>query len=285
METNEPASVVDRDEKFKRDYDAIERYFSRKKDILSNFNAVSAEEIVANSPKYYSIIRIIEQINGFINKDSNWLKNFIDKNRIPFDWGLYEKWKSGVDFFKISYDDTYSPSKWIAATLDKLIELLKELQLLLYVERYVDEEDFKRFLKKHPDISYKIRANYMVKSAPSENIELLFKVIDFLLKTTFENDVLSKYVIDTKVCMNAYRFIDESGVFELLKRKEFYLKYRLQYLKLVSENNRTKIPCESDIISVGESFLENYQDLIYCYKEYKGRLLDKYKKIKNKLIS
>ncbi len=285
MEINEPVSTVDRDQKLKSDYDAIEYFFSRKKDILSNFNAIPAEDIIANSPKYYSIIRVIEQINSFVNKDSNWLKNFITKNKIPFDWELYEKWKSGVDFFKISYDDTYSPSKWISASLDKFIELLKELQLLLYVERYVDEEDFKVFLKKHPDISYKIRANYIIKSAPSENIELLFKVIDFLLKTTFENDVLSKYMIDTKICMNAYRFIDESGVFELLKRKEFYLKYRLQYLKLVTENSRIKIPCESDIVSIGESFLENYQDLIYCYNEYKERLLEKYKKIKNKLIS
>lgn len=285
MEINETVSTVDRDQKLKSDYDSIERYFAQKKNILSNFNAIPAEEIIANSPKYYSIIRVIEQINSFINKDTNWLKNFICKNKLSFDWDQYEKWKSGVDFFKISYDDTYSPSKWIATMLDKLIELLKELQLLLYVERYVDEEDFKKFLKKYPDISYKIRANYMIKSAPSENIEALFKVIDFLLKTTFENDVSSKYMIDTKVCMNAYRFIDESGVFELLKRKEFYLKYRLQYLKLVSEDNRIKIPCEADIVSVGDRFLENYQDLIYCYNEYKERLLDKYKKIKNKLIS
>jgi len=285
MEINESVSTVDRDQKFKSDYEAIECFFSRKKDILSNFNAIPAEDIIANSPKYYPIIRVIEQINSFVNKDSNWLKNFICKNKLSFDWDQYEKWKSGVEFFKISYDDTYSPSKWISAVFDKFIELLKELQLLLYVERYVDEEDFKIFLKKHPDISYKIRANYMIKSAPSENIELLFKVIDFLLKITFENNVLSKYMIDTKVCMNAYRFIDESGVFELLKRKEFYLKFRLQYLKLVSEDNRAKIPCESDIISVCESFLDNYQDLIYCYNEYKERLLEKYKKIKNKLIS
>lgn len=272
-----------RKEELKKNYKKIESFFKSKNFLFEQFKHIPVEEIIQNAPKYYSLIRIIEQINSFINNDSDWLKRFINKTGIKFNWEHYEKWKAGVDFYNIKYDDTFSPSKWIQIVQDKLIEILKQLQILLYIECYVDEDDFKKFLKKHQDIDFQIKANYVKKSLPSEDIDILFKIIDDLIKINIDNNLSYKLIIDTKVCMVAYRRIDNSKIFELLKRKEFYIKYRLKFLKLTPLAERLELPYEEDIINVGNTFLETYKDLTFIYNEYKARLIEKYNNVVSKI--
>ncbi|HOJ64340.1 MAG TPA: hypothetical protein PLE45_07955 [Spirochaetota bacterium] len=275
--------LEERKETLKKNYNKIETFFRSKESLFEKFKHIPVDEIVQNAPKYYPLIRVIEQINAFLNNDVNWFKRFINNSGIKFDWEKYEKWKAGVDFYKTNYDDTYCPTKWIQLVLDKFIEILKQLQILLYLECYVDEDDFKKFLKKHPDIDFKIKANYVNKSLPSEDIDSFFKLINDLIKVNIENNLSSKLIIDTRVCMDAYRKIDNSKIFELLKRKEFYIKYRLEFLKLTSVADRFELPYEEDIISVGNTFLETYKDLAFIYKEYKDRLIEKYNKISAKV--
>ena len=270
-------------EELKKNYKKIERYFLLKQKAFENYKHIPVEEIINNSPKYYAFIRLIEQLNSFINKDPNWLKEFVAKNKVKFDWNSYSKWKSGQDFYKITYNDTYSPSKWINLVQDKLIEIIKSLQILLYMEFYIEENVFKRFLKMNVEVDYKMKANYIKKSLPSEDIEILFNVVDYLLKLNVENDFTKNLVIDTTVCFKAYRFIDESGIFDLLKRKEFYVKYHLEFLNKMPTKERIIIPCEHDIVSVATNFLEGLKDLFFTYKEYKDRLIEKYNKIKSKI--
>lgn len=272
-----------RKEELKKNYSKIESFFIAKNNLFEQFKHIPVDEIVQNAPKYYSLIRIVEQINSFLKNDQNWLKKFINKAGIKFDWGQYEKWKAGVDFYKINYDDTYSPAKWIQLVQDKLIEILKQLQILLYMECYIDEEDFKKFLKKHQDIDFKVKANYVKKSLPSEDIDLFFKVINTLIEISINNNLSSKLIIDTRVCMEAYRNIDNSKIFDLLKRKEFYVKYRLDFLRLTSTADRIELPYEEDIISVGNAFLETYKDISFIYREYKERLIEKFNKISAKV--
>jgi hypothetical protein len=273
----------DKKQKLKENYYLIESYFRKKQQLFEDYKHIPVDQVISNAPKYYSLVRLIEQLNSYVTNEPDWLKKFIEKNRISFDWQSYEKWKSGKDYYKINYDDTFAPSKWILLIQDKLIELLKSLQILLYMEYYIVEEGFKKFLKVNPEIDYKIKATILKKSYPSEGLELIFGVVDFLLKTNIEQDFTINQVVSTTVCMSIYRFLDKSGIFELLRRKEFYVKYYVEYLKRTPPVKRLVIPCEDDIISVADEFLENVRDLFYSYKEYKDRLIEKYQKVSSKV--
>ena len=80
--------------------------------------------------------------------------------------------------------------------------------------------------------------------------------------------------------MQVYRYIDKSKIFELIKQKEFYTKYRLDFLKKTRFTSRVKLPYEEDIINVAEKFLEKVMDLRFTYKEFKSRLIEKYNKVR-----
>jgi hypothetical protein len=264
-------------------YRRIEKYFQKKKDFLEEYKHIPIEEIVRNAPKYYSVLRIVELINQFLSKDKDWLRNFCDKNKISFDWDKYERWKSGKDVNEKTYNDTTCPSLWIHVIQEKLVEMVKALQILLCMEFYIDESDFKRFLKVNPAIDYKMKSNYLKTSYPSENMDIIFSVIDQLLSINMENDFKVTPVIDTALCMKTYRFIDDSGLFDLLKRKEFYVKFHFEYLLKTPKEKRLALPHEEDITKVAFQFLEMLNDLRYTYKEYKLRLIEKFEKVKHKI--
>lgn len=272
----------DKSNELRKYYKKIENYFLQKQKIFEQSKHIPIEQIVNNSPKYYTFIRILEQLNVFITKDKNWLKNFVQSNKINFDWSSYAKWKAGQDFYKVKYNETHSPSKWINIVQDKLIDILGQLQLLLYIEYYIDDYTFKKFLKSNAEIDYKMKANFVKKSMPSENLEIIVHLIDYLIKLNIDNDFSTNLIIDTAVCMRAYKFIDDSNVFDLLKRKEFYIKYYTECLKKMPKESRIVLPCENDIIEVADTFLETVKDLSFTYKEYKERLIEKYNKVKNK---
>jgi hypothetical protein len=267
----------------KRFYNMIEDYFLKKQNKFETFKHIPIEEIIRNAPKYYSLVRLLEQLNMFLSGDKNWLKNFVTKNGINFDWQRYEQWKSGQDYYKHNYGDTQCPSKWINLIQDKLIELLKCNQILLYIEYYVEDDSFNKFLKKNPSIDYKIKANYVKKSLPSENLDVLIKVIDYLLQINIQYDFITNLLIDTTVCMNAYRYIDDSGLFDVLRRKEFFIRYRLEYLLKTPQNQRIALPNEEDITLAAAQFVELYKDIVFSYNEYKARLIEKFDKTKRKL--
>ncbi|HOV12671.1 MAG TPA: hypothetical protein PK771_00125 [Spirochaetota bacterium] len=267
----------------KKYYKKIENYFISKQQYFEKHKHIPIEKIINDSPKYYSFIRIVEQFNTFLTKDKDWLKKFVASNKINFDFSTYSKWKAGQDFYKVKYDDTYAPSKWINVIQDKLIDILGQLQLLLYLEFYIDDWTFKKFLKSNVEIDYKMKANFTKKSLPSENLEIIVHLIDYLLKLNADNDFSTNLVINTSTCMRAYKFIEDSNVFDLLKRKEFYVKYYSECLRKMPRENRITLPCEEDIISVANLFLETVKDLSFTYKEYKDRLIEKYNKIKNKI--
>ncbi|HPO50207.1 MAG TPA: hypothetical protein PLO89_07795 [Spirochaetota bacterium] len=264
-------------------YKKIENYFIKKKDFFEKFKHIPIEKIVNESPKYYSFIRIIEQLNTFITKDKDWLKKFVNSNKINFDFSAYSKWKAGQDFFKVKYDDTFSPSKWVNVIQDKLIEILGQLQILLYIEFYIDDYTFKKFLKSNVETDYKMKANFLKKSLPSEDLDLFFNVVDYLLKVNSDNDFSTNLLINTAVCMRAYKYIDDSNIFDILKRKEFYVKYYAECIRKMPKESRINLPSEEDIISVAELFLETVKDLTFTYREYKERLIEKFNKVKQKI--
>lgn len=256
-------------------FDLIEDYFKKKEEFIRTYKHVSLEEILKDAPKYYSLIRIIETINSFISKDKNWLQHFIEKNNIKFDWRQYERWKASITYNETKYDETLSPSKWIHVLQDFFIELLKDIQILLVMEFYIDEESYKKFIRKDSYLYFKIIANYKIASRPSEDITLFFKLIDYLLKLNIEYDFATNLVVDTALCIKVYRNIDNSKIFELLKRKEFYIKYRLEYLKKCPLTERTSIPYEQDVIKMAEKFLTTLADLRFTYNSYKNSLIEK----------
>ncbi|HBD94384.1 MAG: hypothetical protein A2015_00490 [Spirochaetes bacterium GWF1_31_7] len=269
--------------KIKYFYNKIECFFENKKELLDNYKQISIDEILLHSPKHYPMIQMIEQIYSFVTKDKLWLKHFLENRNTNFDWNTYLLWKSGKEYYKRKYDHTQCPSKWITEIHEQMIKILQSLQLLLYMEFYTLEDDFKAFLKKNSVVDYRMRANFVVKSYPSENLDKIFEVIDFLLKISIDSAIHTNYIIDTIKCMEVYRFIDASEIFTLLKKKEFYVRYRLEFLKLTPQNMRLIIPQEDDILSVGEEFLMTYQGLLFSYNEYKKKLIDKYNVAKTKI--
>lgn len=264
-------------------YQKIENFFQEKHNLFDESTQLSIDKVLSNAPKYYPFIRFIEKFYISITNNKEWLKKYITSRNIVFDWNKYQLWLSGKEFYKRKYDNTQCPSRWITEITEQFIELLKMLQILLYIECYTPEEDFKLFLKKNPVIDYKMKANYKIKSLPSQDLDLLFDIINRLLKINIEAGVSVTYVIDTVTCISAYRFIDESGIFPILKQKEFYITYRLEFLRLTPETERLVLPEESDVIQVAENFLMASKGLLFTYNEYKQRLIEKQEKVKQKL--
>lgn len=258
----------------------IENYFEDKKKVILQYKHIPLEEILKNAPKYYMLISLIEKVNIFLSKDNEWLKHFVIGNKIKFDYDSYERWKKGKAYRQSGYSNTQAPSKWIHVLQEYFLDLLEAIQILLMMEFYIKDEEYKKFLKNNPEIYYKIRANYIRSSVPSENIEKIFEIIDFLLNTSIEHNFLNTLVVNSTLCMKVYRKIDKSEIFNLLKQKEFYIKYHLEYLKRTSFLNRPKIPYEEDVIKVAEDFLKTLSDLRLTYKEYKNRIILKHENAK-----
>lgn len=267
----------------KKNFQAVEDFFKRKQDTIEQFRHIPVEQIMRDAPKYYSFLRLFEQINTFLSKDNKWLEHYVDRKSIDFDFSRYNKWKNSVEFIHVKYDDTYCPAKWISDIQERLIEILKQLQILLYMECYIDEENFRAFVQRNGEISFKMKANYIDKSIPSDDLGRLFSAIDYLIKTSINNEMETKYIIDTHVCVNAYLKLDELKITDLLKRKVFYVKFRLQYLQMCSLSDRKALPSEEDIIEVGQMFLKSVDDFQFAYREYKKRLIEKQQKIKKKM--
>ncbi len=264
---------------FLSNYKRIEDFFVLKSRHLEKYKNLSIEEILNDAPKHYSWIRVVEQVNCFIFNDKNWLITFVKKNNIQFDLDAYRLWKSGKNYYKETYDATKSPTKWIVSIQDTLFEIVKSLQILLMMELHINEEDYKQFLRRNPVIEYEVRANYKIKSPPSENINEFFKLLDKLLELSMKYDFNTSLLCDTFVCMQAYREIDNSKIFDLLVKKEFYIKYHAKYLKM-TQDKRNLIPHENDLLLAADEFCVLYTDLQVAYTQYKSRLIEKYNKVK-----
>ena len=102
--------------------------------MLSDSKFHSLVDILDNSPKYYSIIKIFEQIYTFLSNDKKWLKTFVMKNSIDFDFTAYERWRSHKSDTKLKYDDTRAPTRWVHLLQDMLFDIIKSLQLLSIFE-------------------------------------------------------------------------------------------------------------------------------------------------------
>ena len=272
--------IIENSEELYQNYKKIDHFFKAKEEYIEKYKLIPIEDILSNAPKYYALVTLIERINTFISKDDQWLKHFIDRNRINFDYDSYERWKINKKFNTQTYSNTQAPSKWIHVLQDYFIELLELIQILLVLQYYIKDEEYKNYLKASPELYFKLRANFIKPSLPSENIEKFFEVIDYLLNINIQHDFLSKLVIDASLCMQVYRYIDKSKIFELIKQKEFYTKYRLDFLKKTRFTSRVKLPYEEDIINVAEKFLEKVMDLRFTYKEFKSRLIEKYNKVR-----
>ena len=111
--------------------------------MIYEYKHISLEEILENAPNYYPLVRIIERLNIFITKNKDWLKQFTIKHNIAFDWKEYTRWKAGKNFIRFKYSDTKAPAKWIHALQDYFIDLLESLQILLIVQFFIDNDDYK----------------------------------------------------------------------------------------------------------------------------------------------
>lgn len=280
---NEKDKNKDSDKDFNFFFDEIDRYFQKKEKYILDYKHIPLEEILGNAPKYYSIISIIERINIFLSKNKNWLRDFIERSKIKFDLKSYLQWKSGRDLKKFRYTDTFAPSKWIHILQDYFISILEYIQILLIMEFYIDTKSYKQFLKDNPEIKHRMHLNFVRPSSPSENIADLFQTIDFLLQVCIQENFTIKFIVDTSLCMKVYREIDKSGIIELLKQKEFYIKYRLEYLKRTSTLKRNLLPYEGDVLKVAEEFMVTMKNFKHAYTEYKDRLIGKYFSVMNKL--
>lgn len=287
IDKTEEQSLKDKDIEIKKNikinYNKIEKFFIAKHELLNDLKFISIDQIVSDAPSFYGIIRLLEQINSFVSKDSTWLRNFIENKSYDFNWDKYKLWKSGKTFYRKKYDDTQCPSVWVQGLQDRFIEILKMFQILFYVEFYIKRDDFQKFLHKFPTVDYKYKANYIKPITPSEKLDVFLKTITYLFDLNIKNKFYSSYIIDTKVCMQAYRYIDEMNIFDILKRIDFFLRYRLEYLKKMPTEEKISLPLENDIIEVCEDFTLEYKELFFSYTEYKKKLIVKYSKIKNRL--
>jgi hypothetical protein len=269
-------SEEDKQKQFNIYFQEIEDYFKKKERFIIEYRHIPLEEILENAPKYYLLISVIERINVFLSKKKDWLLDFVKRNNIKFDHKAYEKWKGGREFRKFRYTDTRAPSKWVHVLQDNLIQILEYLQILLIMEFNIDPEDYKKFLDENKKIKFKLHLNYKRTCPPSENIADIFQLIDYLLQVSVQEDFTKKFVIDTALCMKIYREIDTVGIMDLLKQKQFYIKYRLEYLRGRPAAKRAALPYESEVIRIAEDFNKAVSELIYTYNEYKTRLLNKY---------
>ncbi len=273
-------NLIENSDELYQNYKKIDNYFKLKEEFIQRYKHVSFEEIMNNAPKYYALINLIEKINVFISKDTEWLKHFLEKNKINFNYDSYERWKANKEINTKGYSNTQAPSKWIHVLQDYFIDLLESLQIILLMQYYIKDEDYKNYLKATPELYFKLRANFVRPSLPSEDIEKFFDVIDYILNINIQNNFLTNLVIDATLCMQVYRYIDKLKIMDLIKQKAFYIKYRLDFLKKTRLTSRIKIPYEEDVISIAEKFLEKEVDLRYTYNEYKNRLIEKYNKVR-----
>ncbi len=266
----------DRQKKLAYYFKKIENYFSEKESYILTYKHIPFEEILKTAPKHYGVISLIERINILIGKDKNWLKHFIEKMNIKFDFVTYERWKSGKLESTYKFSETQSPSRWVHILQEYFIELLEFIQVLLVMEFYINEDDYKAFLKANPKIFFKLKANFIKPSLPSEDLEKIFEIIDMLLNVNISNNFPINPVIDTTLCIKIYRKIDDSKIFDLFKRKEFYIRYHLIYLKNTINYKGMEIIFSENVIKIGENFLKKIQDLKFLYKEYKTLLIEKH---------
>ena len=267
----------------KYNFKKVETFFIEINEKMQSCQQLSMENILSHAPKYYVIIRFLEKFYIKVTNNQDWLKNYIDRRGINFDWQRYKLWISGKNRQTRRYDDTQCPSKWITELNEQLLDLLKMLQLLLYMEAYTPDEDFRLFLRENAAIDYKYKANYLQKSLPSQDLDAFFNAIDCLIKTCIDTEITTTYDIDTVVCMKAYRFIDDLNLLQILKQKEFYVTYRLEFLRLVDLNKRYVIPQEEDIIHVGEEFIKASRGFAFTFNEYKKLLIQKHEHMRLKL--
>ena len=267
----------------KHNYKKIEVFFLDINEKMQSCQQLSIEKILAEAPKYYVIVRFLEKFYARVTNNSDWLKEYIDRRRINFDWQRYKLWLSGKNRQTRRYDDTQCPSKWITELNEQLLDLVKMLQLLLYMEAYTPDEDFRLFLRENAAIDFKYKANYLQKSVPSQDIEAFFKAINSLTQTCIDTEISTSYDIDTVICIKAYRVIDELNLLQILKQKEFYVTYRLEFLRLVDLNKRYVIPQEEDIIHVGEEFIKASRIFTFTFNEYKKLLIEKHEHMRLKL--
>ena len=270
-------------QELKHNYKKIETFFLEINEKMQSCQQLSIENILSEAPKYYVIIRFLEKFYIRVTNNQDWLKDYINKRRINFDWQRYKLWISGKNRQTRRYDDTQCPSKWITELNEQLLDLLKMLQLLLYMEAYTPDDDFRLFLRENAAIDYKYKANYLQKSLPSQDLDVFFKAIDNLIQTCIDTDITTTYDIDTVVCIKAYRVIDELDLIQILKQKEFYITYRLEFLRLVDLKKRYLIPHEEDIIHVGEEFIKVSRLFTFTFNEYKKLLIQKHEHMRLKL--
>lgn len=264
-------------------YQKIEVFFLEANEKMLSCRQLSMEDILAHAPKYYVIIRFLERFYSRVTNNRDWLKEHIDKHKIHFDWQRYKLWISGKHRRTRRYDDTQCPSKWITELNEQLLDILKMLQLLLYMEAYTPDEDFRLFLRENAVIDYKYKANYLQKSLPSQDLDAFFKAIDGLMQICIDTQVSTNYTIDTVACMKAYRMIDDLNLLQILKQKEFYVTYRLDFLRLVDIKKRYVLPYEEDIIHVGEEFIKASKVFSFTFNEYKKLLMEKHEHMRLKL--
>jgi hypothetical protein len=151
------------------------------------------------------------------------------------------------------------------------------------MEAYTPDEDFRLFLRENAAIDFKYKANYLQKSVPSQDIEAFFTAINSLTQTCIDTEISTSYDIDTVICIKAYRIIDELNLLQILKQKEFYVTYRLEFLRLVDLNKRYVVPQEEDIIHVGEEFIKASRIFTFTFNEYKKLLIEKQEHMRLKL--
>ena len=165
-------------QELKHNYKKIETFFLEINEKMQSCQQLSIENILSEAPKYYVIIRFLEKFYIRVTNNQDWLKDYINKRRINFDWQRYKLWISGKNRQTRRYDDTQCPSKWITELNEQLLDLLKMLQLLLYMEAYTPDDDFRLFLRENAAIDYKYKANYLQKSLPSQDLDVFFKATE-----------------------------------------------------------------------------------------------------------
>jgi hypothetical protein len=281
--SNDFKTFDEKEQKLDYYFKKIENFFKIKEDIILKYKQIPLDKILENAPKYYLLIQLIEKINVFLSKDKNWLIHFVELNKIKFDIEAFTHWKSSKEFAKTNYSDTQAPSKWIHFIQDYLLDMLESLQILMIIEFYLDEDDYKKFLRKNHNLFFKLKANFIPPSPPTEDIEKIFEIINYLLDINMKYDLTANLMVNAAICIQVYRTIDNSKLFELLKKKAFYLKFRLEYLKNTSTLDRKKLPFEIDLIKVAETFLKKTPELITNYNEYKKRLIEKKERIHRKV--
>ena len=279
----DPSVLKEKNEEIKDVYHLIEVFFMKKtREFEINENA-SVDSILADAPSYYSIVLFLERFYVAITKDEDWLENYINRKKINFNWKKYKAWTNEKKNVKRRYDETLCPSTWITELINMLTELLKMLQELLIMEVYLPDNDFKAFLRKNPVIEYKYKANFLQKSPPSQDLDVFFKVIDYLSRIYREANPSNAFDIDTTECIKAYRFIEESEIMKILKQKDFYVTYHLEMMRKMPTAERYVMPDEEGVMMIAEKFCEQYKKFFFAFADYKGILVEKQNRIRSKM--